>query len=206
MQAYKVKLHHPASNTTVYFDAAPEVSESGAVVYRSVDPIHSPGGINVYTNTASRSFTLSGIKLFSRTEPEATRNFNRLQMLRSWRYPTFGATLESDALYGTQQLGLPPATLELSAYAQPSSNGMSQANGLIHRIPVVIASLNISYPTDCDYIPTVALQEDSLRHIPSGIPFPTIMPIDITLTESHTPTQYAQFSLTDFKRGIMVGF
>lgn len=128
-------------------------------------------------------------------------------MLRSWRYPTFGATLEKDELYGTQQLGLPPAVLELSAYAMPTANGSAQSNGLIHRVPVVISSLNISYPTDCDYIPTVHLkEEDALRHIPTGIPFPVIMPIDIGLTESHTPKQYATFSLTDFKRGIMVGF
>lgn len=206
MEAYKVKLHHAPSNTTVVFDAAPEISESGNVVYRSIDPVHAPGGINVYTNTASRTFNLGGIKLFSRTQSEATRNYNRLQMLRSWRYPTFGATLESDALYGTQQLGLPPAVLELSAYAMPSSSGSAQANGLIHRVPVVISSLNISYPTDCDYIPTVALNEDLYRHIPTGIPFPVIMPIDISLMESHTPKQYNTFSLTDFKRGTMVGF
>lgn len=206
MQAYKVKLHHAPSKTTVVFDAAPDISENGAVAYRSIDPVHAPGGINVYSNTASRTFSLSGIKLFSRTQVEATRNYNRLQMLRSWRYPTFGATRENDDLYGVQQLGLPPAVLELSAYAMPTTNGASQSNGLIHRVPVVITSLNISYPTDCDYIPTVHLDEDVLRHIPTGIPFPVIMPIDIGLTESHTPKQYATFSLTDFKRGIMVGF
>lgn len=206
MQAYKVKLYHPASNTSVIFDAAPDISESGAVVYRSVEPIHAPGGINVYTNTASRTFTLSNIKLFSRTQSEATRNYNRFQMLRSWRYPSFGATPEHDEVYGWQRLGAPPATLELSAYSQPSANGVSQANGLIYRIPVVIASINLNYPTDCDYIPTVQLDDLDLRHIPTGIPFPTIMPLDMTLTESHTPNQYAKFSLTDFKRGTMVGF
>ena len=189
----------------MYFDAAPDISESGGVNYRSVDPIHSPGGINVYTSTATRTFNLSGIKLFSRNQVEATRNYNRLMMLKSWRYPTFGTAMD-DAIFGVGTLGSPPAVLEFSAYALPSSNGASMANGLIHRVPVVISSLNINYPTDCDYIPTVAVEDPTLSHIPTGIPFPTLMPLDMTLMESHTPNQYAQFSLNDMKRGKMVGF
>lgn len=206
MDAYKVKLIHPGSNTSVIFDAAPEISESGQITYRTVDPLHSPGGIQVYTNTASRTFTLSGLKLFSRNQVEATYNYDRLMMLKSWRYPMFGKTPAQDALYGQQQLGQPPAVLEFSAYAQPLTNGTS-SNGLIHRIPVVITSLNINYPTDCDYIPTVQIDNDlTVAHIPSGIPFPTIMPIEISLIEDHSPSQYSNFSLSDFKRGRMVGF
>lgn len=206
MDAYKVKLVHPGSSVPVIFDAAPEISESGQVTYRTVDPLHSPGGIQVYSNTSSRTFTLSGIKLFSRNQVEATYNYNRLMMLKSWRYPNFGATPAEDTLYGQQQLGQPPAVLEFSAYAQPVSNG-TMANGLIHRVPVVISALSISYPTDCDYIPTVQIDNDlAVSHIPSGIPFPTIMPIEITLTEDHSPSQYSKFSLSDFRRGRMVGF
>lgn len=211
MQAYKVKLVHKASNTTIEFDAAPEISETGAVAYRTVDPMHSPGGIQVYTNTASRTFSLGGIKLFSRNQMEATKNYNKLQILRSWRYPTFGATLEDDPLFGSQQLGCPPAVLELSAYSLSGSDGSTNgtANGLIYRVPVVISSLTINYPTDCDYISTVNLgqsQPVELKHIPSGIPVPVIFPVEISLMESHTPEQYMQFSLTDLKRGKMVGF
>lgn len=206
MDAYKVKLIHPGSKVPVIFEAAPDISESGSVTYRTVDPLHSPGGIQVYSNTGSRTFSLSGIKLFSRNQVEATYNYNRLMMLKSWRYPNFGKTPTQDSLYGEQQLGQPPAVLEFSAYANPSSNGQ-MSNGLIHRIPVVISSLNITYPTDCDYIPTVQVSGDlSVAHIPSGIPFPTIMPIEITLMEDHSPSQYSNFSLSDFKRGMMVGF
>lgn len=206
MQAYKVKLVHRVSNTTVEFEAAPEISESGTVNYRSVDPVHGPGGITVYTNTASRTFNLGGVKLFCRTQAEATRNFNKLQIIKSWRYPTFGATLEDDALFGRQTLGTPPAVLELSAYCIPNGQSGSGANGLIHRVPVVITSLNITYPTDTDYIPTGEVEEAALRHIPAGIPVPIVQTIDIALLESHTPNQYASFSLTDLKRGKMIGF
>lgn len=206
MDAYKVKLVHPASNTSVIFEAAPEIQESGSVIYRSIDLLHSPGAVQAYANTASRTFSLSGIKLFSRNQVEATLNYNRVQMLKSWRYPTFGATPNSDPVFGAQQLGQPPAVLELSAYAKPTSDGQ-QSQGLIHRVPVVIQSLNINYPTDCDYIPTAFIDNNpALAHIPTGIPVPTIWSIDIQLLEDHSPNQYAKFSLTDFKRGMMVGF
>lgn len=204
MEAFKVKLHHVASNTTVIFDASPDITETGAVSYRTIEPIHSPGGISVFTHTSSRTFTISGIKLFSRTQSEATRNFHKFQTIRSWRYPTFGKV---DPSQPGQQLGQPPAVLELSAYSLPSSTGsISSANGLLYRIPVVITNLTLNYPTDCDYIPTVHLPEPGLDHIPTGIPFPTLMPIDISLMETHTPKQYEQFSLSDLRHGRMVGF
>lgn len=206
MDAYKVKLIHPGSSTAVIFDAAPDITESGTVVYRTIDPLHSPGGIQVYTNTASRTFSLGGLKLFSRNQTEATYNYNRLQLLKGWRYPNFGATPAQDELYGQQQLGQPPAVLEFSAYSAPTATG-TMANGLIYRVPVVISSLSITYPTDCDYIPTVQIENDlTVAHIPTGIPFPTIMSIEISLTEDHSPSQYSKFSLSDFKRGKMVGF
>lgn len=206
MDAYKVKLIHPGSSTAVVFDAAPDITESGNVTYRSVDPLHSPGGIQVYTNTTSRTFSLAGVKLFSRNQVEATYNYNRMMMLKGWRYPNFGATPAQDDLFGSQPLGQPPAVLEFSAYAAPSSNG-AMANGLIHRVPVVITALTITYPTDCDYIPTVQIENDlTVAHIPSGIPFPTVMSIEISLLEDHSPSQYAKFNLSDFKRGKMVGF
>lgn len=206
MDAYKVKLSHPGTGISVIFDAAPDISESGSVTYRTMDPLHSPGGIQIYSNTASRTFSLNGIKLFSRNQTEATYNYNRLMMLKSWRYPNFGATTQNDPLYGSMQLGQPPAVLELSAYASPSTTG-STANGLIYKVPVVITSLNINYPTDCDYIPTVAVSGDTaVAHIPTGIPVPTILPIEISLMEDHSPSQYAAFNLADFKRGAMVGF
>lgn len=202
---YKVKLAHKATGTSVEFDAAPEITESGAVVYKSVDPVHSPGGILVYTNTSNRTFQLSGIKLFSRTNEEATKNFDRLQIIKSWRYPSFGKTADIQTAntdtQGTYQLGQPPAVLEFSAYSDPNSTGPS---GLISKIPVVISNLSIMYPTDCDYIPTGQVQ--GMNHIPAGLPMPTIFPIDLSLTEAQMPDNYKNFSLSDFRQGKMLGF
>lgn len=214
MEAWKVRLKQPnadgdtTTSIQVVFDASPEISENGSVSYRNIDPIHSPGSILVYSSTSSRTFQISGIKLFSRTGAEATKNYNRVQILRSWRYPVFGSTPENDPVYGRQVIGAPPPVLELSAYAKPSGNSSSgqMANGLIHRVPVVITNIGIDYPTDVDYIPTLAVQDPTLAHIPSGIPVPAVWNISIQLMESHSPTQYQKFSLTDFRRGRLEGF
>lgn len=222
MEAWKVKLKQPSSagignqgqtliDLQVVFDASPDLSESGSVTYKTVDPVHSPGGILVFASSSARTFQLSNIKLFSRTREEATRNFHRLQILRSWRYPSFGRG-GTDPAYGDIQLGAPPAVLELSAYARPNGNNESgMATGLIHRIPVVISQLGIDYPSDCDYIPTIAgdpaiFGSTEFLHIPNGIPMPTILPISIQLMEAHAPSQYSNFSLADFRRGRLEGF
>lgn len=221
MEAWKVQLKQPNSSLIgnlgqtlspmrVVFDAVPDVSESGSVTYKTIEPVHSPGGIMVYSNTTARTFQLSNIKLFSRTEEEATINYHRLQMLKSWRYPVFGIAGD-DELYGAVHLGAPPPVLEFSAYARPGgANESGMATGLIHRVPVVIVQLGIDYPSDTDYIPTMAgkLIQGSLEyeHIPAGIPMPTILPISIQLVEAHAPMQYSKFSLTDFRRGRLEGF
>lgn len=161
----------------------------------------------MYTNSSSRTFQISNIKLFSRTREEATRNYNRLQILKSWRYPSFGVEGLGDQLYGQVSLGAPPAVLELSAYARPNAktDGLS-ANGLLYKIPVVIAQLGIDYPSDVDYIPTAQMDDLELAHIPAGIPMPTILPISIQLMEAQSPSQYSKFSLNDYRYGRLEGF
>ena len=217
MEAFKVRLKQAKgassgvdastlSDLQVVFDSTPEISENGTVTYKNIDPVHSPGSILVFSSTSARTFQLTGIKLFSRNGEEATRNFDRVQKLRAWRYPVFGKDAV-DPIYGTPLLGAPPAVLMFSAYGRQGGNSESgMANALINRVPVVITSLGIDYPADVDYLPTIKLADPTLAHIPSGIPVPTIWTVSITLMECHSPTQYQQFSITDFRKGILDGF
>jgi hypothetical protein len=93
-------------------------------------------------------------------------------------------------------LGMPPPILYFSAYSSPNSSGGSpKFLQNINRIPVVITSLEISYPSDVDYIPTQ-----------NGVPFPTIMTISLSLTETHSPKTFAKFDLDDFRAGRLGGF
>jgi len=205
----------------VTFVVTPDLSEAQTVNYSTIEPVHMPGQIFVYKNTTSRTFSLSNIKLVSRTADEADQNLRTLWKLRGWTKPRFGinsktllpqqeAEREKNRLgperpeyldaaerrqkLGQELLGSPPETLLFSAYSA-GKTGTAQKMEHIRRVPTVIQSLNIPYPSDVDYIIST-----------SGVPMPTIMTIDITLLETHSPREYEKFSLNDFKNGILPNF
>lgn len=213
---YKVKLARKSNGITKYrvvFDVSPDVTESRTVVYKALDPIHAPGQIYVYTNTSSRQFSLSNVKLVSRSPQEAEINLRKLQQLRSWCMPRFGAnsTTLNDSQYDARQagntpndnttdidlgkelLGLPPPVLFLSAYSRSGDSGLRLEN--INNIPVVITSLTIPYSSEIDYIDT-----------PAGVPFPRIMVLEISLQETHSANEYETFSLSQFRAGTLRSF
>jgi len=233
---YRAKLRNSTDATDfVIFRVTPELTETRNVNYKTVDPIHAPGQIYAFVNSSSRSFNLSGVKLISRTQAEAQENLINLWRLRSWCMPAFGRDpvseneRENRVLYeqalkrldgrfhegsraetrriedlqrevqeagglGPPDLrGAPPKVLEFSAYAHDGHYNTSL--GHINRVPCVITSLNIPYPADTDYFPTT-----------KGVPMPTVMTIDITLAETHSPKEYEQFSLRDYKAGTLGGF
>ena len=219
---FKIKLR--GSNGTVVFDVTPDFIETRNVNYNTIEPIHAPGQIYTYKNTASRNFNVSNARMISRTQHEADKNLRRLQMLRGWTMPRFGiksSTLDNDQatnrqtdaqlkqqldatqgrrddsieFFGVEVLGAPPQVLLLSAYSDNRSSSGNRIAQHIDRVPVVIQQLNIPYPSDVDYIPTT-----------SGVPMPIIMTVDITLVETHSPAEYERFSLDDFSRGVLRSF
>lgn len=216
---YKVRLHavrgYPSREGTVVFDVSPTLSESRSVEYAGVTPVHMPGSIQVYKKTNSRTFSLVA-KLISRNQEQATTNMRYLQLLRGWTMPYFGLRSQFDgptppnARGGipptidsndrTSMLGAPPDVLYLFAYS--SSMGAdadrSGTGGRVNlkKLPVVITSLNITYPEDVDYIPV----KDT------GEPFPVRMEVSIELAETHSPRGYEDFSLSMFKQGLLTQF
>lgn len=232
---FRVKLRSITSRDLVVFDATPEVQESGSVEYKATNLIHTPGAIMTYGFTNSREFSIGNAKLISRTPDEALNNMKKLQILRSWRMPYFGA--QSSTSFGTlneEKLGAPPEILYLYAYAREldenKGNTFSHTKLTnIQHVPVVLTQLTITYPSDIDYIPTSdttfainpnlptdttspgnrAFQNVALSFDSSGKnsePFPTIMNISMTLVETHSPAEYSQFSLQNFKAGILTDF
>lgn len=209
---HKVKLYSQTNpSRRVVFDVTPDLTESASVEYKTIQPVHMPGTIYVYGSSSSRTFDISNIRLVSRTKEEATKNLNYLQLLRSWRNPVFGqssvqtsvdvdnrsfteycATATSFAEQAdTDILGAPPEVLYLTAYSKESSLELQHLN----RIPVVIQNLTIPYPSDQDYIPTT-----------TGVPMPMVMNINVTLLESHSPLEFEQFSLADYRNGKLNNF
>lgn len=217
----RVRLTGTSTKRAVVFKVTPDVVENRTVNYKSMDPIHAPGQFYVYQSTASRAFSLGAVRVVSRTSKEATENLRMLNVLRAWTMPQFGLHGRSDQVSADEQnqfapgtrsleryvdyytdtnvlpLGSPPEILWLSAY----SNRNKQGN--IYRVPVVLTQLSIPYPSDVDYIPTAA---DDANGIAEGIPFPTIMTLDMNMMETRSPSQLTKFSLADFRRGRLTAF
>jgi hypothetical protein len=91
----------------------------------------------------------------------------------------------------SKMLGAPPMVLYLYGYSDP--DGTSAQN--INKIPVVLENLTYEYPNDVDYIPTS-----------EGVPFPTIMSLTMTLSETHSPREVENFDIEAFKQGRMLGW
>jgi hypothetical protein len=210
---FKVRLRGMVDGASVIFDATPEMIETRNVNYNNIDPLHMPGQIYIYKSTSSRNYQVSNARLITRTQVEADANLKMLWTLRGWTMPRFGknsstlspkeksyrelfsnsrANKKTPKAYGgNEMLGAPPEVLLLSAYSD-SSKAIAQH---INRVPVVIQQLSIPYPSDVDYIPTT-----------EGIPMPTVMTIDMTLMETHSPNEYEAFNLSAFKQGILPGY
>lgn len=223
---YRVKLRDQNNRqNVVVFEATPDLIETRNINYKTVDPVHAPGQIYAYVNTSSRTFNLSAVKLISRTQEEAQRNLNYLQILRAWTLPAFGQDpltseqrenrefLDNQSRRGAtaEELNRSRADLnrdfggfgeDLRGQPPPvlllsaySADSNIGTLGHINQVPVVIQNISIPYPSDVDYIPSK-----------TGVPMPTIFAIDMTLAETHSAREYEQFSLTAYKRGELGGF
>jgi len=226
---YKVRLLSTVTGLGVPFNVSPDFIENRNVNYKPIEPVHMPGQIFVYGGTSARTFNISNAKFISRTKEEATKTMNYLNMLRGWTMPYFGrgsstladdniearnnayyanskanrqsgnlSTSQANALYGDpgrQMLGAPPDILYLNAYSNRNTN--ERTHGMnIHKVPVIIQQLSIPYPSDVDYIPTT-----------TGEPIPTIISVDITLQEAHSPSEYSEnFNLSKYRKGILPNF
>lgn len=232
---FKVRLASASSGgRSISFDASPVVSENRNVNYGSLDPLHAPGQIQVYKNTSSRTFTLSDVKLISRTITEADRNLQRMWTLRGWCMPRFGnsSTLDNNqarerverearapgertvfknrdeeaARLGNELLGAPPPILYLSAYSQNiGTTNREHRTGTQTTVWEKAQHIN--------RIPVVIQQltipyPNDIDYITTstGVPMPIIMNIDLTLIETHSPNSYESFNLNAFKEGRLLGF
>lgn len=222
---FKVKLRSQVTNTVVAFDVTPEITETRNVNYKTLEPVHLPGGIHVYGGTSSRIFNINNIRLVSRSRREATKNLYRLNILRSWAMPYFGVN-------NTSLVGAPPDVLALNAYAtgpqdsanskvltadessrQGEGNQEQNSNRIkrerptnIHNIPVVLQQISIPYPSDTDYINTISETFNDGTEILEGVPFPAIMTVDLVLLETHSPSEFGKFNLKDYRQGRLENF
>jgi len=180
---HKVMLSENGTKNTVVFEVMPEIVEQHTVEYEGVAPPQFPGAFQKYKGNSSTSWQLNAT-FISRNAQEATTNYNFLMMLRGWTKPYFG---ERTAGQFDKKLGAPPPVLT-----------MRGLRDLVGPVPVVITSLNWTWPKDVDYIPTTVKGSDG-----NYVPFPTILSVPIQLVESYSIDQFNNFSLNDYRAGRM---
>ena len=195
---FKVKLIGNISGLSVIFDAMPQIGVHHTSKYSPIAPSHLIRSYYVYDNSPSATYSLSDVKLISRNPKEAGENLKRILTLKSWTKSYFGKTDNiGDAKDDLSQwLGSPPEVLTFSAYSTGDSRGH------IYNIPVVLTSLDISYPNDVDYIFTGNDTGDKLN----GTPFPSILTISLALNEQHSAQDYESFNLHKYRNGILDNF
>lgn len=98
---------------------------------------------------------------------------------------------------GAELLGAPPEVLYLYGYSAEGNSSRSNGFVNINRIPVVVNDLQINYPKDVDYIPSL---------FQSNEPVPIKISVSISLLETHSPAEYERFSLSAFKMGNLSNF
>lgn len=166
---------------TLEFDVMPAITESHTVGYEPVAPAQFPGAFQKYKGSDSVTWTVD-VSLVSRTPDEATKNYHHLNTLRGWKQPFFG---DNTAAVFPGQLGAPPPVLIFRGLRD-----------LIGPVPVVLTSLNWTWPKDVDYLQTNIPGPDG-----NFVPFPVIMNIALTLIESYSTKQFNQFNLQSFREG-----
>lgn len=167
----------------VIFDVMPEVFESRSAEYEAVQPPQAPGAFQKYKGTSSTQWTVNAT-FICRTTEEATRNLIYLNQLRSWVMPYFGVRTRQQ---NQNKTGAPPPVLEFSGWRK----------GMVGPVPVVITSLQWTFPRDVDYIPARELTDSGNINIP----FPTVLTVSISLIESFSAEQLNGFNRNRFELG-----
>ena len=179
---FAVMLMSQQTKDAVKFRVMPGISEQRGASYEEVAIAQHPGAILKYQTTSNREWSLS-VKLITRNSEEASENQITLNTLRSWLMPYYGdGTEKNSQANGMDMLGAPPDVLDFTAYGDKN----------IGKVPVVLASLGVTWPNDVDYLPTL-----------DGQPFPVILTLDISLKEAWSPKEYTAFDLYAYKQGNM---
>lgn len=221
------------ADKVVVFDVTPAISETGSVEYESISILHGPTSFPMYKGTPARTFSMSDIKIVSRTPTEARNNIQKVNQLRAWRMPYFGdpneikqedvnsyfsqvqsggavhldpfTRLTASSKTLLERLGAPPEVLYFSAYSNSgsSTNASTMYRGNINSVPVVITNLDIQYPNDSTYITTAKRGQIDAL---GNVPFPVILTISISLLEAHSPYEVNKFNLSKYENGILDNF
>lgn len=160
------------------FDVMPQIDESRQIDYDALQLVHHPGVIQKYKSTGARTWSVRG-KLITRNRVEATKNLDILNMIRAWSMPYYGEGTAQNPMV-SQYLGAPPPILTLSAYGPKT----------IGPLKCVLTNYSWDWPNDIDWLPTV-----------EGTPFPVLMNVSLSLTETWSPDEFSGFDIIKYRNG-----
>lgn len=219
--------------SSVALSVTPSFSENRTAEYTPVTPVHMPGSVQVYKHTNSRTFNVTAhfvsrnvddalknmadlqklrgwlLPYFGATntlsgEQQAAREASNPGTQPQTPEQQDQAARQRVQTEGVQLRGAPPDVLYLYAYSTGANDLRGDGPKVnINRVPVVMTSLDITYPEDVDYIPVF---------VPSaGVnsrtePFPRKMDVTFALVETHSPREYEQFDLLAYKQGNLRNF
>jgi hypothetical protein len=148
------------------------------------------------SSTISSGFSAARTKLQPNTEVPLTAHERQANAIRRGKAE------------GIELLGAPPDVLYLYAYSTQANDSRLVNYGVnINRVPVVLTSLDITYPDDVDYLPTFANGASATgAWDETSEPFPIKMDVNISLMETHSPGEYERFNLAQYKQGKMTNF
>lgn len=204
---------------SVKFHITPEVAEARSVNYSEISDVRLPSSILIWMGSPSRNFNINA-KFLARSPQEASDAFKNISLLKSWcvtNSPLGPITRQNvdTILHGT------PSPTDTTAPAsgtetQETEKSLSETINIsgplftdtpevlllegygeqFRKIPVVITSLNITFPSDTDYIES-----------PQGAWVPILHEISISLKEAREISDRAGaiggFSLSKFKQGTL---
>ena len=176
----KVRSPNSKYNYVTFF-ISPEISENRSVTYVEISDVRLPSSILIWMGSPSRNFSLNA-KFLARSEQEANVAFRNLNILKSWcvtKSPldssnTVTRSNVNDILKTvTVESRDPSNSVEIDTQGDESVTASETSKsftadsifqdtpevlllegygGQFRSIPVVITSLNITFPSDVDYI------------------------------------------------------
>lgn len=172
-----VRIYEQTTGSYVNFNVSPEISESKSVNYIEVSELRKAASLMIFLGSPSRNFTINA-KLVSRTSEEAERNYRDLQLMKSWAMPD--ADSKSVGVGGGSIDQQAPSILYLYGYGN-----------IFKGIQIVMKSINVDYPTDCDYIPLSG----------GRTKMPIIMNVNMSFQEIRSSEELQQFNMSQYKLG-----
>lgn len=164
----------------VLFPYSPMIQHVQQVNWRPLDLTHTNYQPHVYGNTQNPKINISDAKFTASTVEDANYMLAVMFFFKLVTKMNFGT---KDNLRGT-----PPPVLSFSGF------GASQ----YQNVPVVIAQVNYSYPTDIDYV-SVPTRFSGSGNVES-VPLVMSMSIDL-LAQYNTKNTRDEFSLNDLASG-----